>query len=242
MKTTLVVPAYNEAGRLNLAAFEEALVGYPDLHFVLVDDGSTDDTIRMLRQLADRFPARVALRAEPVNRGKAEAVRQGLLQALESDPVLIGYWDADLATPFAALPGLRAPLMENPAVQVVLGSRVRLLGRDVRRRAVRHYLGRVFATGVSIALKAPVYDTQCGAKLFRAGDHLRAALSTPFRSRWIFDVELLGRLDRRLDGGLTRSACEVPLQQWHDVGKSRVRWSAFVRAPVELAMIYWELR
>src|ERR1041384_6274866 len=75
----------------------------------------------------------------------------------------------------------------------------------------RHYLGRIFATAVSLALHSPVYDTQCGAKLFRPGAPLRDALSAPFRSRWIFDVELLARLDRRIPGGLGCGGCGVPL-------------------------------
>jgi dolichyl-phosphate beta-glucosyltransferase len=238
VKTVLVVPAYNEARRLDLRAYGQALREEPELQLLFVDDGSSDGTAARLGELVARHPDRIGVRREPANLGKAEAVRRGMLQALESNAAIVGFWDADLATPLGELPALREPLERDPAVQVVLGSRVRLLGRRIERRAMRHYLGRVFATAVSLVLRAPVYDTQCGAKLFRAGAALREALATPFQSRWIFDVELLARLGRRIPGGLLLGACEVPLRSWTEVGGSRLRWHAFLRAPVELLRIY----
>ena len=75
-----------------------------------------------------------------------------------------------------------------------------MMGTDIRRSAVRHYTGRLFATAGSLVLGVPVYDTQCGAKAFRVTDALRAALAEPFVSRWAFDVEVLGRLLRSTDG------------------------------------------
>ncbi|HEV8455451.1 MAG TPA: glycosyltransferase [Gemmatimonadales bacterium] len=239
MTTLLVIPAYNEARRLDLQAYGQALAAQAGLQLLFVDDGSTDATVALLRAFMASHPDRIGIRQEPINRGKAEAVRRGMLQALDSEAGIVGFWDADLATPLGELPALIAPLERDPAIQVVLGSRVRLLGRRIERRAQRHYLGRIFATAVSFALRAPIYDTQCGAKLFRPGAPLRDALTAPFRSRWIFDVELLARLDRRIPGGLLRGACEVPLREWTDVAGSQVRWHAFLRAPFDLASIYW---
>ena len=84
--------------------------------------------------------------------------------------------------------------MNEGTTDVILASRVSLLGRRIVRSTRRHYLGRIFATLASRILRVAVYDTQCGAKLFRCAPALAAALRDPFLSRWVFDVELLGRL------------------------------------------------
>lgn len=233
----LVIPLFNEAGRLDLRAFEEALRGRAELKFLLVDDGSTDATPARIAELAAAWPERVGTIRLPINSGKAEAVRRGMLAAWEAGSPIVGYWDADLATPFRELDALLVPLTEKDEVQVVLGARVQLLGREIVRSPFRHYAGRVFATVASLLLDVPVYDTQCGAKLFRRTEELRRALGQPFLSRWIFDVELLSRLDRVLPRGLAGHAVEVPLRAWRDVRGSRLGAEALLRAPVELVRI-----
>ncbi len=176
------------------------------------------------------------------NSGKAEAVRHGMLQLLEGSARYVGYWDADLATPLDEIPRFARHLDEHADVEIVFGSRVKLLGRTVERNAWRHYSGRVFATLVSLMLRLPVYDTQCGAKLFRATPDLKALFETPFLSRWVFDVEILARLIATRGGEGTRSAQRVvheyPLAQWVDVSGSKLRASDFPRAILDLARIY----
>jgi dolichyl-phosphate beta-glucosyltransferase len=238
--TVVVVPCYNEAARLDTPRFA-AFAAKPGASLLCVDDGSRDDTGRVLEELAAGSGGRIQLLRLAPNRGKANAVRAGMLQASETGAARVGYWDADLATPLEEIPRFEAVLDAHPAVLGVLGSRVRMLGTEIERSAARHYMGRVFATVASVVLGLAVYDTQCGAKLFRAGPVLRAALDAPFRSRWAFDVELIARIDRasRATGGPPAGELlmELPLRAWRHVGGSKLSPPAMVRATFELLRV-----
>ena len=241
-RSIIVVPCYNEADRLDVGAFQRFVARDDRTRFLFVNDGSTDDTRHVLDTLCARAPQRFALHDLPENVGKAEAVRQGMLQALAERPDFVGFLDADLATPLDAIAQLRRVLEDHPGVQIVLGSRVKLLGRQIERRPWRHYLGRVFATAASCVLGLPVYDTQCGAKLFRATPEVALLFEDPFRTNWIFDVELLARfVEARYVAGeepAEKAIFEVPLGQWRDVAGSKLKPWDFVKAVFELAVIY----
>jgi glycosyltransferase involved in cell wall biosynthesis len=238
----LVVPCYNEAGRLDPAAFLHFLSTHPRVRLVMVDDGSGDGTWELLERIRAPAPAAVIAIRHSKNRGKAEAVRAGIIAAIAEDPAIVGFFDADLSTPLGAVDDFLALLGKRPDVEFVLGSRVLLMGRDVKRKAVRHYLGRVFATAVSLALDLPVYDTQCGAKMLRVNAATATLFTTPFRSRWIFDVELIARYLRLpvLPGEAPRRdrLYELVLPAWHDKPGSKLRWYDFVRAMVEIGYIW----
>ena len=240
----LVVPCFNEADRLDPEAFLRFLAARPGVHLVMVDDGSTDGTWEMLERMRAAAPAAVATIRQATNRGKAEAVRAGILAGLAQRAALVGFFDADLATPLTAIDDFLAVLRDRPAVEFVLGSRVMLLGRDVKRKAARHYFGRVFATAASLTLDLPVYDTQCGAKVLRANAATATLFDTPFRSPWIFDVELIARYLRLpvAQGEPARRdrLYELVVPAWHDRPGSKLRWYDFARAAVELGYIWRE--
>lgn len=233
----IVVPCHNEARRLDVERFGE-LAATGRVRLLFVDDGSSDGTATVLDRL-DGTSAVEVLRLHR-NVGKAEAIRQGLLRGLDGGADRLGYFDADLATPPEELLRMLDLLDARADLSFVLASRVALLGRRITRRARRHYLGRVFATFASIFLRIPVYDTQCGAKVFRATPALREALDTPFRSSWVFDVELIGRL---LAGSAHVPAVplsefeEMPLREWRDVGGSRLGLAGMARAAVDLVLV-----
>jgi dolichyl-phosphate beta-glucosyltransferase len=232
----IVVPCYNEESRLDVPAFDAFLAASPKVGFVFVNDGSKDGTLTVLRKFAAAWPGRVQVIDQQPNQGKAEAVRVGMLHALGSGAAYAGYFDADLATPLNALGEFITALDDERDLDIVIGSRVALLGRHIDRNPARHYLGRVFATAASLVLALPIYDTQCGAKLMRASAQMRELFALPFGSRWIFDVELLARYLTSF--GSRRGLYELPLRRWSDIGDSRVKSRDFVRAGAEIAAIY----
>ncbi len=239
-KTLIVVPCFNEATRLNCSAFEDALRQEPLLEFIFVNDGSTDGTADVLSQLGQCCGGRVHVLALQSNSGKGEAVRAGVLRAFELEPTYIGYWDADLATPLNAIE-LFAKEIESRGVSLVLGSRVRLMGRNILRSPVRHYVGRGFATLAAVVLGFPVYDTQCGAKLFRASPLFREVFAEKFEMTWTFDVELLLRLHsfKAKVGGfdLEQQCVEYPLPEWVDSPGSKLNPLQYPRILREMVML-----
>lgn len=237
----LVVPCYNEEKRLDVERFRAFLADPGSIDLIFVDDGSKDRTVEVLESLCSAANGRCEVLRCAVNGGKAEAVRQGMLHALRSDrPGLVGFWDADLATPLETVAEFASILDRNPKLEMVFGARVKLLGRAVVRKESRHYLGRIFATTVSWMLRLPIYDTQCGAKLFRASDQLQQVLSQPFLSKWVFDVEILARF-LQLYGNdpqaLAPVIYEYPLEVWTDVEGSKVRPKDFLAAFTDILRI-----
>lgn len=242
----LVVPCHNEAARLDPEAFVAFASVRPAVSLLFVDDGSTDATAAVVAHIQQAAPAAVSLVRLPSRQGKAEAVRVGILEGIRRQAVLVGFWDADLATPLSAVDDFLALAAQRPEMEVILGSRVMLMGRDIRRHAARHYLGRVFATAVSLALDLPVYDTQCGAKVFRVNDAVAAIFATPFRDRWIFDVELLARYLAQpveADAPPRRARIyELAVPAWHHKAGSKLRATDYLRAVPALCHIWRERR
>ncbi|MEQ1910305.1 MAG: glycosyltransferase family 2 protein, partial [Vicinamibacterales bacterium] len=182
-------------------------------------------------------PGRIIVHGVSPNGGKAAAVRAGVRHVASiGDWGIIGYWDADLSTPLAEIDRLLAALMSTPHCVIVMGSRVKLLGARIERRVARHVLGRIFAACASGILAFPVYDSQCGAKLFRR-DMVDVFFGEPFLTRWLFDLEMLARLRNHIGASGMDTAREVPLSAWHDVGGSKLRLREMINVPLELLQI-----
>jgi len=236
-KTIIIIPCYNEENRFLADLFNEFYLK-SEVCFCFVNDGSKDYTLRMLKGLQQGRTERINVLDLKRNGGKAEAVRQGILQSMNWKKFdFIGYLDADFATPLSEINYLLHQFDNKPDCQVVFGSRVKLMGRKIERQVLRHYLGRIFATTVSMILKLPIYDTQCGAKMFRI-QLAKQIFIQPFISRWLFDVEIFARIINLY--GYERAAAvmyEAPLNQWLEVGGSKLSFKPYLIAPYELFQI-----
>jgi dolichyl-phosphate beta-glucosyltransferase len=122
--------------------------------------------------------------------------------------------------------------------KIFFGSRWERLGAQIDRKYFRKFIGRIFATAVANILRLKVYDTQCGAKLFRA-EIVELLFSEKFVSKWFFDVELLYRYQLAVGKKvLMANVVEVPLRTWNHISGSKLKFKDFVSAPFELFKIY----
>lgn len=240
MTVTLVVPCYNEAARWDPTRFRQ-LAAIPDLRLLFVDDGSRDTTRQCIEEMVDA-QGQQALFLE-ANVGKAEAVRSGMVSALEAGSSdAVGFIDADGA--FGVQDVERLVAMTGPrfteGFDALWSSRVALSGRQIERRVSRHYIGRLVATALSTAYPNLPYDSQSGFKVFAATPLLRACLDSPFDTRWVFEVELLLRW--RSAAGTSMRIWEEPVMEWRDVPGSKIRGRESVRIMSELYSVWRQSR
>jgi dolichyl-phosphate beta-glucosyltransferase len=210
---SVVIPAFNEEQRLGptvlqLARFLDRRAGRWEI--LVVDDGSTDGTAALCRELAGRVPLRLI--ATHPNRGKGHAVRVGMLAAQGAVRVLC---DADGSTPAHQLPRLLDPIQGGRAA-VAIGSRYVAGASPSRQPWWRRAWSRLCNLVVQAVLVPGVRDTQCGFKAFSA-DAARELFARATVDGWAFDVEVLA-LARQLGFAIV----EVGVQ-WTDDGRSRVR-------------------
>jgi glycosyltransferase involved in cell wall biosynthesis len=210
---SIVIPAYNEAVRLGRTL--QNVVDYlrqhsPEAELIVVDDGSTDNTVALARQtLEDSGTLRTSVISYKSNLGKGRAVRLGLLAA-RADITLFS--DADLSTPMTETPKLVDPIQRGE-YDLTFGSRAldrSLIG--VHQPWRREQGGRVFNLAVRLATGLPFWDTQCGFKAFRMSV-CRPLVEAATVDRFGFDVELLYLANR---AGLRLK--EVPVRWDHNEG------------------------
>lgn len=235
-KLLIIIPFYNESFRISMKDYDKMFKNFSEIDFLLVDDKSNDDTLLILKQFSDKY-LNVFLLEKLMNSGKAESIRQGVLQFNISKYNYVGYLDADLATPILEMKKMFDFIKRNNHFSIVMGSRIKLLGNNVQRSLVRHYFGRIFATIISqIILKTPVYDTQCGAKIIDAKLALELFLE-PFITKWLFDVEILLRFNKK-DSDCFNKVAEIPLDTWIEKGNSKISYYDFFRFPFQILKIY----
>ena len=183
---SVVIPAYNEAGRIlptvGAVAYYVSSLGFP-WELIVADDGSVDGTSDLLNGLG-MVNLRV-LRSEE-NRGKGHAVRRGMLAA-RGEFVL--FHDADNSTPIEQLPVLLHALQVR-GYDVAAGSRTAEGAKEGERSALRKAASVTFRYMVRKLFHLAVVDTQCGFKLFRR-DAVKRLCSVQTLEGFSFDLELL---------------------------------------------------
>ncbi len=227
----VVIPCYNEEKRLEREGFISYLEDHPDIHFIFVNDGSADGTLKVLNAIQMRRPNQVSVLDLTINSGKAEAVRQGMLCATKMQYEYVAYWDADLATPLDAIDEFMRIAKKLPQMEVIYGVRKAMLGHQIERKVFRRIVSKVCSTLARVAVNLSVSDTQCGAKVFKNTDALRKALITPFIAGWLFDIELFSRLSQNMTEHRTKFF-EYPLLEWNEIPGSNVDAKAIIRSSV----------
>jgi glycosyltransferase involved in cell wall biosynthesis len=214
---SIVIPCFNEAARIDetLRLTLDYLAGAaPASELIVVNDGSTDATGSIIREVLSNTKIATRLLENFPNRGKGAAVRSGLLAAQK--PIGL-FSDADLSTPLEETPKLIEPIA-NREIDIGFGSRAidrSLIGH--RQPWRREQAGRIFNLLVRVATGLPFWDTQCGFKTFRL-DVCRPIIKAAHIDGFAFDVELLYLAQR---AGLRIR--EIPVRWNHSEG-SKVRF------------------
>ena len=186
MKFSIIIPLYNEAGRLPKTAgtiFDFFKAQPDEIEIIFVNDGSTDNTLEVLWSYQDLHQFKIVSYAP--NRGKGYAVKQGALSA--TGDWLI-FFDIDLATPLAEFINLKNTMA--PGDQIIIGSR-RLENSQIQKSesSLRTFLGQGF-TKISNILVPGIKDFTCGFKCF-SKEAAQKIFSVARIDRWGFDTELL---------------------------------------------------
>lgn len=222
---------------MSVDSFMDHLKLHPQHAFCFVNDGSTDKTIDLLNILKTACANAYVLDLDK-NVGKAMAVYNGIQFGLKNiDTSFYGYMDADLATPLSFISIMETELKEHSELSMIFGSRQLADQGAIERKAFRHYSGRLVSGIITWALGQKYGDTQCGAKLF-SKEGVLVAFEKPFISSWVFDVEIIKRLlvNYGREEGKNKIK-EIPVNQWKDVGNSKVSPLYFFKMCGELLKI-----
>ena len=193
---------------------------------VIVDDGSTDCDYKSNAELVNSVNGvPINLLRHKKNKGKGAAVQTGFKEAKGT---WIGFVDADGATAPEEILRLVKLGLSSKDLDGVFGSRIRMLGHNVDRKALRHYVGRVFATLASLLLAIPIYDSQCGCKFFRKS-RILPILDICHEQGWLLDIELI-----TIGYHKKLNFLEVPIS-WKDVPGAKIHlFKASLRMAYEL--------
>lgn len=232
----IVIPCYNESNRLKIDDFTSFLKHHKNVLLCFVNDGSSDNTDTVVKQFNSSFKENSTLLTLDKNKGKAEAVRQGILFSNKTYSFnKIAYLDADLATSLQECYKISHQIKEDTVF--AFGSRISKIDNTIDRKKYRFFIGRFIATLISIQLELTVYDTQCGCKVFKS-EVSGEIFKEQFISKWLFDVEIFHRLIAIFGKQEMSKICkEEPLNSWVDTDDSRLKMTYFFKLWFDLLSI-----
>jgi len=237
-KVAMVVPCYNESSRWNNPYWEE-LINIKNIDWYFINDGSRDNTYVIISKYM-KYPNCRVMSLEK-NSGKSEAVRSGLSEAANNQDIyeFIGFIDADgcvSASDVQRISELPYRLISDSVkFDAIWASRIPLSGRLIVRSKSRHVIGRILARIFRMGVGELPYDTQCGFKIFNNSIFLRRSLLREFQTRWLFDLEIHSRLIT--EKGLDPVIWEEPLNQWIEVGNSKINFKEGIRILFEIGLL-----
>lgn len=239
MKTGIIIPCYNEEKRLPIADFKAVINEKNDLHLCFVNDGSKDDTVKVLQNLQQLNPSKVSIVDLVVNQGKASAVRAGAKHLYAKTEVdYIGFMDADLSTNFEDFSALVNTLDQNNHLGFVFGSRAKEASDNIQKDEFRAIISKLINILIVFILGLSIADTQCGAKVFRA-NLVPLFFGKAFKTKWLFDVEMFLRLIKYFGKAKTSEMIlEQPLNQWIHVEDSKLGLKDSLEIPLRLLSIW----
>ncbi len=232
-KVSVVLPAYNEADKLEHAVertAEELMKIVSSFEIVIAEDGSTDGTDVIAAELAHRYAFVRHLHSDK-RLGKGRALKKACKEAEGS---IIAYFDVDLSTDMKHLKELILSI-EKEGFDFATGSRL-LSESEVKRTLKRETASKVFNFFVRILLRSKLHDHQCGFKSFR-GSSLFSFMEEIKDQHWFWDTELLVRAQRR-----GYKVKEFPVK-WHQGTTTKVDFfNDIIKMGSKIIKLWWELR
>lgn len=231
MKTTIVIPTYNEAENLPKIVSAVFSQNIPDLSILVVDDNSPDGTGQLGEQLGEQYGGRVSVLHRTGKLGLGTAYIQGFQKAIANGAEAVGQMDADFSHPPEKLVELGLALQDS---DVALGSRYVPGGAldenwPLWRKALSGW-GNFYARTI---LSVPIKDVTGGFRLWKRETLQGMPLDRIRSNGYVFQVEMAYVAYR-----LGCKFREVPIyfadRRW---GKSKMS----LRIQLEAAVRVWQL-
>nr|WP_309597474.1 glycosyltransferase family 2 protein [Flavobacterium davisii] len=238
----VVIPCYNEEKRLLSTEFKSFIKTNLGYHLCFVNDGSTDNTLKVLNELCEGNLNNMSVYNCSKNGGKAEAVRLGMLHLASLNQFdFIGFLDADLSTDFTDFHKL-VDTIKGSEYKIVSGSRIDRMGAEITKESARKIISMTINFIIRKTLGMEFKDTQCGAKVM-IPEIIEKTFQKKFITKWLFDVEIFMRM-KKIYGSenAQKIICEVPLKRWVHVDGSKLSFKDSFKIVFQLGKIAFYYR